>query len=341
MAQFLHHDADFRDLLDTVAQRSPLKAVAMVEKDYWIVHTLWGLQQVGLPFQFKGGTSLSKAYGLTQRFSEDIDLIVDHTAWPAAAQNPLPSVDADKWHSSGKQAIAQRKSFWTEMVQRLNVPDVLLELDHTADEDYRNIKVVATYPGHHVATFAAPASAIKPFVLVELTYTAPGRGAAPPSIQRAVTSYTHGYVATTGVFAANPSLNTSLERVSCVHPLVTLLEKLDAITKRYARDTHFDASAFTRHYGDAACIIRQIAQCEALPYSLPELHRQMLDAKQLRRHVTDKDPAFLLTDPEKASKVRAAHDALSPMFWAEQMTLDEAIDTIREWLAGAPVGQPT
>ena len=341
MAQFLHHDTDFRDLLDTVAQRSPLKAVAMVEKDYWIVHTLWGLQQAGLPFQFKGGTSLSKAYGLTQRFSEDIDLIVDHTAWPAAARDPLPRVDADKWHSSGRQAIAQRRSFWTEVVQRLDVPDVLLELDHTADQDYRNIKVVATYPGHHNATFASPTSVIKPFVLVELTYTAPGRGVAPPATQRPVTSYTHGFVAASGAFAANPGLDTSLASVSCVHPMVTLLEKLDAITKRYARDKTFDASSFTRHYGDAACIIRQIAQCEALPYTLADLHRQMLDSKQLRLHVTDKDPAFLLTDPEKASKVRAAHDALRPMFWAEQMTLDEAIDTIRVWLAGAPMGQPT
>ena len=32
------------------------------------------LSKVNLPFVFKGGTSLSKAYNLINRFSEDIDL---------------------------------------------------------------------------------------------------------------------------------------------------------------------------------------------------------------------------------------------------------------------------
>lgn len=35
---------------------------------------LSGISQSDLPFVFKGGTSLSKAYGLIDRFSEDIDL---------------------------------------------------------------------------------------------------------------------------------------------------------------------------------------------------------------------------------------------------------------------------
>ena len=49
----------------------------MVEKDYWIMHCLWGLQQGGYAFHLKGGTSLSKGYGLIKRFSEDIDIQID------------------------------------------------------------------------------------------------------------------------------------------------------------------------------------------------------------------------------------------------------------------------
>ncbi|MHB1454599.1 MAG: nucleotidyl transferase AbiEii/AbiGii toxin family protein [Saccharofermentanales bacterium] len=52
----------------------------MVEKDFWVCWTLdylfhkspWTQQ-----LAFKGGTSLSKCYGLIERFSEDIDLILD------------------------------------------------------------------------------------------------------------------------------------------------------------------------------------------------------------------------------------------------------------------------
>ena len=51
-----------------------------IEKDFWVTWTLDVLFN-GLPaghprFLFKGGTSLSKAYGLISRFSEDIDITV-------------------------------------------------------------------------------------------------------------------------------------------------------------------------------------------------------------------------------------------------------------------------
>ena len=49
-------------------------AELMVEKDALQSMFLLGLSKTDLPFVFKGGTSLSKAYGLINRFSEDIDL---------------------------------------------------------------------------------------------------------------------------------------------------------------------------------------------------------------------------------------------------------------------------
>ena len=56
-----------------------LQAVS-VEKDFWVCWTLrelFTLPDVGNHLTFKGGTSLSKAWKLIQRFSEDIDLVVD------------------------------------------------------------------------------------------------------------------------------------------------------------------------------------------------------------------------------------------------------------------------
>jgi hypothetical protein len=51
-----------------------------VEKDFWVCWTLDalfnGLQPGGPRLLFKGGTSLSKGYGLIERFSEDIDITV-------------------------------------------------------------------------------------------------------------------------------------------------------------------------------------------------------------------------------------------------------------------------
>jgi predicted nucleotidyltransferase component of viral defense system len=62
-----------------VEERMHLQA-ASVEKDFWICWTLrelFALPGIEPHLTFKGGTSLSKAWKLIERFSEDIDLIVD------------------------------------------------------------------------------------------------------------------------------------------------------------------------------------------------------------------------------------------------------------------------
>jgi len=53
---------------------------AVVEKDFWITWVLSKLfahPELSKRLMFKGGTSLSKIYRLIERFSEDIDLILD------------------------------------------------------------------------------------------------------------------------------------------------------------------------------------------------------------------------------------------------------------------------
>ncbi|RWB69726.1 nucleotidyl transferase AbiEii/AbiGii toxin family protein [Mesorhizobium sp.] len=66
--------------------------IGNIEKDFWVCWTLNALyheRPAGAPrLLFKGGTSLSKAYGLIQRFSEDIDITVfrDDLAEPASVE---------------------------------------------------------------------------------------------------------------------------------------------------------------------------------------------------------------------------------------------------------------
>lgn len=53
---------------------------AVVEKDFWVtwvLDRLFATPALAQVLMFKGGTSLSKVYGLIERFSEDIDLILD------------------------------------------------------------------------------------------------------------------------------------------------------------------------------------------------------------------------------------------------------------------------
>ena len=66
------HD-EWKEIIETVA-RELGRTEQMVEKDTIQSMFLLELSKSELPFVFKGGTSLSKAYNLIDRFSEDIDL---------------------------------------------------------------------------------------------------------------------------------------------------------------------------------------------------------------------------------------------------------------------------
>ena len=76
MSDFLHLRSDFNELLAIVAEEHGIDPV-LVEKDYWIMHCLWGLQALNFRFELKGGTSLSKGFGVIHRFSEDIDIRIE------------------------------------------------------------------------------------------------------------------------------------------------------------------------------------------------------------------------------------------------------------------------
>lgn len=70
---------DRRDLFVGAGQRLGT-APQNIEKDFWVCWTLDALfngpASQGPRFLFKGGTSLSKGFGLIERFSEDIDITV-------------------------------------------------------------------------------------------------------------------------------------------------------------------------------------------------------------------------------------------------------------------------
>ncbi len=78
---WLQHDINERNfMLQKVADNSHLPDYA-VEKDWWVTMVLKALFATDCaPFwEFKGGTSLSKGWNLIERFSEDIDLAINHS----------------------------------------------------------------------------------------------------------------------------------------------------------------------------------------------------------------------------------------------------------------------
>lgn len=81
-----------RDILQEAASRLDVREI-IIEKDFWVCWTLKRLfsnPALSPYLTFKGGTSLSKAYGIIERFSEDIDLTISRSApFLCEGKNPM------------------------------------------------------------------------------------------------------------------------------------------------------------------------------------------------------------------------------------------------------------
>jgi len=80
MLEFAHRSTE--ELNDIFTQTGAQRGIVpyIVEKDFWVcwlLRLIFGDAELGKHLVFKGGTSLSKVFGIIQRFSEDIDLSVD------------------------------------------------------------------------------------------------------------------------------------------------------------------------------------------------------------------------------------------------------------------------
>lgn len=105
---------DRRDVLGVAADQSGRPA-HLLEKDVWVVWALAALY--GSPFGehlvFKGGTSLSKAYKVIRRFSEDVDLTYDIRAIApdlvGADSEALPKTRGEerRWSREVRQRLPQ------------------------------------------------------------------------------------------------------------------------------------------------------------------------------------------------------------------------------------------
>ena len=126
MSEFLHNRSDFNELLAIVAEQRGIDPM-LVEKDYWIMHCLWGLQALNFRFELKGGTSLSKGFGVIHRFSEDIDIRIE----------PPEGLEVKVGKNYDKPAhIESRRTYYEWLAQHIIIFGIeMVERDTPFDDD--------------------------------------------------------------------------------------------------------------------------------------------------------------------------------------------------------------
>lgn len=133
------------EILRDAGERTNLPAYA-VEKDWWVVQTLAILfdMEIGKHMVFKGGTSLSKAWGLIERFSEDIDLAVDRRFY--GFEGDLGKKQRTNLRKKANTYITEQ--LYPELSFRFKEKgaEVKLELEEITTSDQDPIIILVNYP---------------------------------------------------------------------------------------------------------------------------------------------------------------------------------------------------
>ena len=144
-------DDDRRELFRNTADKMGLND-AIVKKDFWVCFTLDYLFH-RCPWKnsitFKGGTSLSKAFNLISRFSEDIDLILDWRILGYGKREPWEKRSNTKQDAFNKEANSRAEIFLAEQFCPTIKKELSLELGCDAniyiDENDKQT-VIFAYP---------------------------------------------------------------------------------------------------------------------------------------------------------------------------------------------------
>ena len=314
---FLHEDPEFEALVRIVADKLHLSE-GIVEKDYWVTHSLWSLNRTGLAIFFKGGTSLSKGFGLIQRFSEDVDLTIDR-----GDRTDLPELGSLRTNTAG--ATSKRQAFFEALTPTIQIPGAT-ETVLIPPADARWISV--EYRVHYPKLFELP-DGVRPFVRLE-----PGlRSWKPPVVRRKLSSFVHDHLLDIGLDGRY--VDNRAGDITCVHPFVTLMDKIDSIVKRYERDD-FAPEEFVRHYEDVGHLLANVSRFPALS---DEIRAEVVEHCLRNRKVRPDDGAFTLTDPDRRFRLLAAYHDIEPMFWGPRIPLDECCQRIGSWLTQNPIGR--
>lgn len=313
MADFLHERADFAQLIAIVAEQRGIDPV-LVEKDYWIMHCLWGLQAQGFRFELKGGTSLSKGFGVIHRFSEDIDIRIE----------PPDALQVKIGRNQDKPAhIASRRGYYDWLCGQIRISGIArVERDTYFDDDkMRSAGIRLLYPSSNPAL-----SGIKNGILLELGFddTAPNR---PVTIS----SWAYDVAAESKVAVAdNRALN-----VPCYVPTYTFVEKLQTISTKYRRlaESELFPSNFLRHYYDVYCLL---ALSEVQDFiGTPEYTAR----KEQRFRTGDnqdisRNPAFLLENPKERARFETEYRKTAALYYEGQPKFDAIMARIHQHIAG-------
>jgi predicted nucleotidyltransferase component of viral defense system len=318
----------FRQVDETMG----LQAVS-VEKDFWVCWTLrelFSLLGVGEHLTFKGGTSLSKAWKLIERFSEDIDLVVDKEALGFGGDAAPDKAPSQKQRKVRLESLMDACQAW---VQGILQPALAERIESTLGPTGWLLEVDPEMPDgqcllfHYPSVFSPEAAGyVRPVVKIELG----ARSDDWPNETRSIQPYVIEQFP-----ALDPDATCSVRVLAAER---TFWEKACLLHEETFRPADKPRKPrMARHYYDLWCLLRAGVGVKALVQA--ELFKRVAEHREIFfrfswvDYSTHKPGTFRLVPPnDHLSHWKTDHHAmLGPMFFGETPTFDELIAAVAEF----------
>lgn len=306
---YLHNHKDFSELIRIVANTLKIAPV-LVEKDYWIMHSLYGLQQLNMKFELKGGTSLSKGFHLINRFSEDIDIRIE----------PPETLGVSTGKNQNKDThIQSRKNFYDWLTQTIQIDGIILIERDTAFDDVKfrsgGIRLIYTKK-------TTDESDLKDGILLEV-----GFDDVTPNIPKDISSWAYDYASSKRVKIID---NRALH-VLCYDPSYTLVEKLQTISTKYRQQQNeekFPAN-FLRHYYDVYCLLGDKDVQNFIGTHEYQTHKIKRFCSENQNIIENE--AFILSNPQVFKTYETAYEKTKSLYYQSRPTFYEIINRIKQF----------
>lgn len=307
--QFLHELIDAKQLFEAVAKDKNI-LTTIVEKDYWLMHCLWGLQQQGFQFDLKGGTSLSKGFNLLERFSEDIDIQI----------YPDRSLKIKTGRNHDKPAhIKGRETFFNHIANILDICGFEFSRDHNFDDQakLRSAGIRGTYH-----SYFSNITELKPGILLEL-----GFDQTTPNVFCDISSW---------AFDKAHALNIDIvdnraKQVKCYFPEYTFVEKLQTISTKYRLHQKQQTLPinFLRHYYDIYKLLELSRVQQFIGTDKYLAHKEKRFRSADEKNIS-KNEAFLLSDRKIKELYKKEFQRKSTIYFGTQPSFDDILGRIKQ-----------
>ena len=319
----LFPDQDRSDLFRNTADKMGLSD-AIVEKDFWVCFTLDYLFHRSAwkdAITFKGGTSLSKAYHLINRFSEDIDLILDWRVLGYGLMEPWEARSNTKQDAFNKEANRRAEVFLAQTF----LPAVK---DALSEEIRREAQITIEDRDPQTVIFAYPRIFSNPSTLQVIRLEIGALAAWTPAKQAVITPYAADYYPQvfeqpgTSVLTVTPE-RTFWEKATILHQEANRPERLDMPLR------------YSRHYYDLYRMAHSSVKETAL--SQPNLLRKVVDFKmkfypRSWAQYPDAKPGTLrLVPPDyRLPALESDYESMKGMLFGDIPSFEAVIDAVRQ-----------